>query len=411
MEEATFRGSGVSLRVALLIETSREYGRKLLRGIAGYVQHHGPWVLHQEEWFLDEPLRARLRDWRPDGVIARVATSSLARQLRGLGVPVVDLYREDQRYGLPGVLPDQCAVVRLAAEHFLDRGFRHFAYCGFPGVLFSSLRQKFLAEYLAHLGHKLHAYAAPSAVRCRGLAGIEACALDQAGDLAQWLSGLPRPVGLLACNDIRARHVLDACLDAKITVPDEIAVLGVDNDDMLCELCNPPLSSIDLNAERIGHDAAALLHGMIQGEPAPRAKLLIEPAGIVTRRSTDLLAIADREIAVAIRYLREHACEEIDIDDLAVQLKVSRSTLGRWCSKSLGRSPSEEITRIRLNRVRELLVSTVLPMERIARLTGFPHVESLFRLFKQVTGQTPGQYRRELQSMAKDVNRFDRRPD
>jgi LacI family transcriptional regulator len=401
----------MSLRVALLIESSRAYGRELLRGIAAYVQQHGPWVLQQEDWSLDQPLPARLRDWRPDGVIARVDSSSLARQLRGLSVPVVDLYCEDQRYRLPGVLPDQCAVVRLAAEHFLDRGFGHFAYCGLPRVLFSSLRQKFLAEYLALLGHKLHAYVAPAAVRSRSLSGIEANALGQAGDLARWLSELPKPVGLLACSDVRARQVLGICVDAQIAVPDEIAVLGVDNDDMLCELCSPPLSSIDLNAERIGHEAAGLLHGMIQGQPAPRAKVLIQPAGVVTRKSTDQLAIADREIAAAVRYLREHACEEIDIDDLARQLKVSRSTLGRWCSKSLGRSPSEEITRVRLNRVRELLVSTALPMERIARLTGFPHVESLFRLFKQVTGQTPSQYRGEFRGLPKGVTCLNNAPD
>jgi LacI family transcriptional regulator len=278
------------------------------------------------------------------------------------------------------------------------------------GVLFSSLRQKFLAKYLARHGEKLHMYDAPSAVRCRGLADIEANALGQSGDLTRWLADLPRPVGLMACSDIRARHVFDICLDAKIAVPDEIAVLGVNNDDMLCELCSPPLSSIDLNAERIEHDAAAILHSMIQGGQAPRAKVLVQPAGIVTRRSTDLLAIADREIAEAVRYLREHACKEVDIDELAAQLKVSRSTLGRWCSKSLGRSPSEEITRVRLNRVRELLVSTVLPMERIARLTGFPHVESLFRLFKQVSGQTPGQYRCEFRGMTKDVKHFGTTP-
>ena len=218
--------------------------------------------------------------------------------------------------------------------------------------------------------------------------------------MGRWLRELPKPIALLACNDARAQQVLTVCEEIRIAVPGEIAVLGIDNDDVTCDLCNPSLSSIDMNVERIGFEAAALLNHMLHGESPPLQRILVEPAGVVVRRSTDVLAIADREAARVVRYVREHACDLVDIDAILSSLNLSRSTLDRWFRKWLGRPPGEEIMRVRLERVKGLLSTTQLPLEAIAAKAGFHHVESLYRLMKRATGQTPGEYRRAAQQRA-----------
>ena len=387
------------LRVALLIESSRGYGRKLLQGIAAYARTHGSWAFFHEERDLGAPLPKDLKQWQPEGIIGRLSGKRLIGQVRKLGLPTVDLYHEDDTQDIPGVAAHQAALVALAVEHFLERGFRHFAYCGLPGVMFSDLRAVRFQEALAARDFRADRF------RCRHLppgaplAKVETSVMRHSGELAAWLQGLPKPVALLACNDMRGHQVMNVCDEAGIRVPDEVAVLGIDNDDVQCELCNPPLSSVDPNIERIGYEAAALLDGMIQGQPPPRTRILVQPRGVVTRGSTDVLAIANREAAQAIQLVRREACEPgLKIDDLLASLEFSRATLNRWFRKWLGRSPIEEIARVRLNQVKDLLATTSLPLEDIAPRCGFQHVESMCRMVKRVTGQTPGEYRKLTRS-------------
>jgi LacI family transcriptional regulator len=233
-----------------------------------------------------------------------------------------------------------------------------------------------------------------------GLAAVESHARQQAAELADWLRKLPKPIGLMACNDMRGRQVLSVCEEAGIVVPEEVAVIGVDNDEVQCELSNPPLSSINLNVKKIGYEAAALLHRLIDGKTkSPPTTMLVPPLGVVTRRSSEVLAIMDREIADAVRFVRENACTGIDVEHFALQFHVSRSTLERWFQKGLGRSPSEEITRVQLLRIEELLRTTNFTLEKITRMAGFSHVESMCRLFKKVKGQSPGQFRNHSQTV------------
>ena len=383
------------LRVALLIESSRGYGRKLLQGIAAYARTHGPWTFFHQERDLGAPLPANLKPWRPEAVIARLSGERLIAQVRELGLPTVDLYHEDDTQDIPGVAARQESLAGLAVEHFLERGFRHFAYCGFPGVLFSDLRAVEFERALTARGFHAEQFRCRPAPRGGGLAKVEAAVMRRSGELADWLRRLPKPAALLACNDMRGQQVMTVCDEAGIRVPDEVAVLGIDNDDVQCELCDPPLSSIDPNVARIGYEAAALLERMVRGEPPPQTRLLVEPCGVVTRRSTDVLAIADRDVAETIRFVREHACElGIEVEGLLGRLNFSRATLNRWFRKWLGRSPAEEITRVRLERVKELLATTALPLEEIAHRSGFQHVESMCRMVKRTTGQTPGEFRK-----------------
>ncbi len=383
-------------RVALLIESSRAYGRQLLRGIASFSREHGNWAfLHQERSLGDEtPLQ--LKPWRPDGIIARLAGAEMVREIRRLKVPVVDLFHEDAIRGIPRVSLNQDALVEMAIAHFVERGFQNFAYCGFEDVLFSRLRESRFIARLAEMGYSAQAFHYPRMTGRGGLAAIEAHAMSQSNKLSAWLKKLPKPVGVFACNDMRGHQVLTTCAEAGIAVPDEVAVLGVDNDDVQCELSNPPLSSIEPNAMAIGYEAARLLQKLLGGRGVTRPHVMVDPLRVVTRRSTDVLVIAHSDVADAVRFVRAHACEGIDADAVVQSMKVSRSTLERWFEKVLGHSLTDEIMRVRINRAAELLTTTRLTVEQIAPLVGFVHVETLSRIFKRRQGISPGQYRHEF---------------
>jgi LacI family transcriptional regulator len=212
--------------------------------------------------------------------------------------------------------------------------------------------------------------------------------------LGDWLVGLSPPTALLACNDIRAQQVLNVCRERGIQVPGRLAVMGVDNDEVLCELADPPLSSVDNDTVRIGHEAAALLARMIGGSPPPFDRKVIEPLGVVTRRSTDILAVDDKAVAAALRFIHEHACDGIGVGDIVKQLPISRSTLERRFVRAVGKSPKAEISRLRIERIKQLLIDTEYKLAVIAGMTGFMHAEYMSALFKQSTGLTPGSYRK-----------------
>ena len=388
-------------RVALLIESSRAYGRGLLVGIARYVREHGPWAIFLQERSLGDLSPGWLRRWEGDGVIARVENRPMAQAIRRLGLPAVDLRFLLPDLDLPSVRTDDGAIARLASEHLLERGFRHFAFCGFNGADYSDIRRDKFRQRITQAGYSCQVFEDPQSPRLAGTLEYEEHGLKYEDRVARWLKDLPKPAGLMACNDIRGQQVLNACRAVGVTVPDELAVLGVDNDDVLCELSDPPLSSIVPNSERIGYEAALLLDRMIRGQKAPAQPVFVEPAGVVTRRSTEVLAIDDRHIASAVRFIREHACEGIDVSDVLGAVPLSRSALERRFSGTLGRSPKEEILRVRLSRARQLLAETKFSMALIAEKIGLEHPEYFNVIFKKKVGLTPGQFR--TQSRATDA--------
>ncbi len=382
------------LRIALLVESSHGFGRAVLQGIAEYAKAYGPWTFHHEERAFDDPLPAGLKKWKPDGIIARITTPPLARQLHRLAVPTVDLYEQQYRQRHARVLVDNRAIVRLAVDHLRECGLQHFAYVGFPGLRFSAERARLFAECVGLWRFAAHIYVPPSSGNATRLAAIEATALRQADALAAWLARLPKPVGILGCNDMRAQQVLSVCGERGIAVPDEVAVVGIDNDEVRCELAAPSLTSVDPNAYRIGYEAAALLHRMLRAQRRARSDILVEPAGVLRRRSTDVLAFTDPGVAELLRHIRDQACKGLSPQRLVQHTGLSRATLDRWFLKTLGRTPHAEIVRVQMQRVRELLATTDLPLKQVARLAGFPHVETMYRAFRRATGQTPAEYRR-----------------
>jgi LacI family transcriptional regulator len=375
-----------------MVETSLVYGRHLLRGIIRYLRSHQPWSVFFELRELGASPPPWLKDWRGDGIISRPTSPVLSELLRKKKIPAVNLNDVYSDLGLPLIESDHGAIGRLAAEHLLERGFRHYAFCGFTGHAWSGKRRAGFAAALAQAGCICAVYESP-------WGGPNAHPWEQEqGQIAAWLHSQPRPLGVLACNDMRGQHVLDACQRVNLGVPEEVAVIGVDNDLLLCELCDPPLSSVVPNAERIGYDAAALLDRLMAGEKPQRREWLIEPLGVTTRQSTDVLAIDDAHVAAAVRYIREHACQGATVKDVLAHVPLSRTILERRFRKYLGRSPQAEIRAVQVKRVKQLLAETDLRLERIAELAGYEHPEYLSVVFKRETGQTPGQYRRQVQA-------------
>ncbi len=375
-------------KVALLIETSNAYARGLLGGIQAYIREHRPWSVYLDEQSRGDQPPRWLKKWKGDGIIARIENPAIARAIAALGIPAVDLSAGRLLPQLPMLEIDEAAVGRMAADHFIERGFRHFAWCGDPRFVWSRLRGDAYEATLKEAGHTVSRYEPPSGTRGDDEdAGLEA--------LGQWLLNQPRPLAVFTCYDILGREVLDACRRFSIHVPDEVAVLGIDNDELLCSLAFPPLSSVMPNARRTGYEAAAVLEKLMAGDDPGPAVRHIPPTGIATRQSTDVLAVEDLNVAKAVRYIREHACEGICVDDVVTHAALSRRLLETRFKRLLGRSPHDEITRVQLRRVKELLAETDLPLSEIADRTGFRYVEYLSAVFKNKTGHPPGHYRAE----------------
>ncbi|NLX95957.1 MAG: DNA-binding transcriptional regulator [Rhodopirellula sp.] len=386
--------------VVLLVDTSRSYGREIVRGVGRFRREQGNWAIHFKPHGLSEPPPPWLREARPDGVLARIGNPALAKAIVGLGVPAVDLRGVLSETGLPSIGVDHREVARLAARHLLQRGFVRFGFCGLPrGVHphMDELCDHFVAEIEA-AGHRCSVFLARRGPQ-RGEAWERQQSRvhqwrDQQRRISEWIDSLVKPAAVMACHDDRALQVLDACRRARVRVPEELAVISADNDEYLCEMAIPPLTSIDENAAQIGYQAALLLESLMAGCEPPPKRLLVAPRGVVTRQSTDFAAIEDRHVAQAMRFIREHACEGILPRDVVAQIPLSRVALASRFKSIVGRTMGAEIQRVRIRLARELLSETELPIKRVAHRAGFRYVEYMTRLFTRMTGQTPAEYRK-----------------
>jgi LacI family transcriptional regulator len=384
------------LRIAVLIESQSKSLRSVLRGIAAYGRDHGPWSLYHQEGPLDPAVVRQLRDWRGDAVMFLSENRELVQEIYGLGLPSLDLVEAFGGDEVVQMARHDRLIAHQAAEHLLQRGFEHFAYCGFQGVWWSERRGDAFVAYLGEKGLPASVFTelrAESRISGYRLSPLGA-GRQQEDTLAQWLTGLPRPVGLMACSDSCGQKVLRTCGELGIVVPEQMAVVGVDNDDLICELCDPPLSSVDPDFQQFGYAAAAAMVRVIQGERHAKVGQAVDPVGVVLRESTDVQAVADREVAAALHFIRQHACEGIGVDDVLRAANLSRSTLERRFTRLVGRSPRAEITRRQLERAQNLLAQTEFPLKKIARIAGFSYAESMCHLFKRLTGESPIAYRR-----------------
>jgi LacI family transcriptional regulator len=376
--------------IALLIEASNSYARGLLRGIHAYVREHQRWTIFFPEQGRGDAPPAALKNWRGHGMIARIENAGIARAIRAKDLPTVDVSAAGLLPDLPCFETDNEEVARAALEHLRARGFKNLAFCGDDRFQWSRER----GEWFCNLARQAHCECSAFPPRSAGIDETSAGGHDDKR-LITWIRQLRKPCGLMACYDIRGWQVLAACREIGVAVPDDIAVVGVDNDDLLCNLSEPPLSSVVLNPARTGYEAAMLLDQMMAGRAVAGGIRRIKPTGLVTRQSSDVLAISDPEVSQALRFIREHAVDGIKVEAILKTILVSRRVLESRFKKLLGHSPHDEILRVKLQRVKQLLEETDLPLRVIAERTGFTHVEYLSAVFKSHMGSAPSEYRQQ----------------
>ena len=392
--------------VALIVETSGAYGRQILRGVSRYLHAHSQWSVFLDERERMAPPPQWLLDWDGDGILCRSTTPDLARALRERALPVVDCNERHGFLGLPYIASDMNAIGVMATRHLLERGFGRIAFCGFEGEAWSKARLQGVQNALGEnaSGAQLcSVFESSSDSRARDW-------MQERALLCDWIQTLTFPVGIVACNDVRGQHVIDACRMLGVAVPEQVAVVGVDNSVMLCELCDPPLSSVAPAAERIGFEAAALLDRLMNENlksEAPPAQIYLPPREVITRQSSDVWAVDDPAIARALHFIREHACEAISVEEVANYVRMSRSTLERNFRRLINGSPQQEIRRVRLQRVQNLLRETDLPLANIAELAGYQHCEYMMVQFKKTFGQTPSQWRIAQATARGHSNQYD----
>ena len=390
-------------QVALLLPTSIKTCRELLRGVLHYVHLHGPWTVHIIEGREDEQKLSRLETWDCTGIIANLESRFPKHFLKST-VPTIITNPQDKLLDPSSpfskwsqVVCDNHPIGKRAAEYFLERKFRHFAFVGqVNSASWSEERRTAFCERLSQDGFSCVVYPKLSSAARKNFS-VEQSAL------CDWLKALPKPAAILVANDVRGRQVLNACLKAGVAVPQEVSVLGVDNDEMLCETAHPQLSSIQMTTEQAGFEAARLLDSMMHSSRRGLPKQTIITYGfshLVTRRSTETVQIADALIARALEFIRINASTTLAVEDLLRHLGASRRLVEKRFKAVTGRTVYAEIMRVRLERVQMMVRETPLTIEAIADTCGFASASHLSMVYKKHFDMTLSSYRRQTRESA-----------
>lgn len=378
-------------RIALLVSSALGYSRNVLRGIKSYASPDRNWVAHYADPLVT-PLET-VAAFRPSGIIAALSKADALESIAKLGVPVVNVSSALSDNRFIRVSLDNRAIGEMVAKYFLDRGFKRFGYIGLAGREYSNQRELGFRRTLQSAGKDVLSYNDPSN-RSDQRVTRSWSNLDE--PMRQWIAKLGRPVAVMTCNDWQGMQLSEMCRYAGLRVPEDVAIVGVDNDDLICDLCNPPLSSVAVPGERVGYEAAMLLDRMLQGNKPTESVVTLPPIGVVTRRSSDTLAIEDSDVAAAVRFIRLNAHRPMGVEDILEDVHISRRSLERRFRQLLGRSPLEEIRRAHVERAQSLLAGTDLSMPAVAKKSGFVSAERLSVIFRQETTLTPTSYRRQF---------------
>ena len=378
------------LHVALLVSTDNDYDRKIISGVSRYAREVENWTIFCEDEHLHH--MPSLSRWQGDGVIAQLENPAIHQQIARLKIPVVGVASlADLSPALDKIVcvsTDNKRIGERGAEHLLECGFDNFAYCGLPATplnRWSKERGLAFSSFLERAGYRVAVYTG----RHRTARQWETLQ----SHMAAWLQSLKLPVGIMACDDPRARHVLESCRRLGLRVPEDVAVIGVDNDELICELSHPPLSSIETGIREVAYEAAAALDRLMAGNRPKRVRTLVPPGNLVARRSTDIVTVPDEGVAVALRFIRDHAAEPIQVLDVCRHVGVSRSTLDEHFRRVVGRTTHDEIKRVRLNIARSLLENTDWPLRVIATKSGHRNEQYLCNVLRRALGRTPSQHR------------------
>lgn len=415
-----------TVRISLVLPTEYAYAREVLKGIVDATRTRSlydprsrrsrnpdelPWVFHilRGTYGYSLPdLRKWLADFQPHGVIADIYDDQIATLLADADIPFIELFGNRKRSDCVRIVSDDLAVGAMAAKHFLDCGFRNFAYFGLARLEWSRRREE---GFRQQIENDFKARSATSAQRAttsftfasfghsaepsRGRNGHAGGSSMSASSMGAWLVSLPKPVGVFAANDLWGFELVQAARQQSLHVPDDVAILGVDNDESICDIAYPALSSIRLGAEQIGHRAVACMGQLLRGESIPSPIEPVAPIGIITRQSTDVLAVDDADVAALLTLIRRHAVEGMTVKQAMTSVAVNRRTLERRFFSVVGHTPLDEIRRVRIERAKTLLQTTI-PIYEVAKRSGFNTPEYLATAFTRAVGVSPTVYRRRV---------------
>jgi len=378
-------------KILLLLETSRKYGRGLLRGITRYAFLNGPWIMERETPFYiksgkDVRMTVDPTRWDVDGIIMR--EQKYADKVLQTGIPVIFAsYLKKYISQTSCIMSDDMAIGEMAASYLLERGFRNFAYLGFKDMYWSENRKRGFIGTIAKNNCNVHIFK-------QARSKVDRLWANEQFRVADWLRSLPKPLGLMGCNDDRGLQAVNSARIASLRVPEDVAVVGVDDDDFVCNLASPPLSSVALNVEEVGYQAAELLDKLMSGKKIKPKKIPVNPTYVVTRRSSDIFAINDKEVADAVSFIYEHAKEPIQIIDVAEAVGISRRGLYDKFRRTLNCSVSDYINRVRIDLTARWLIHTNMTISQIALKLGFSSPDHIAQYFRKHKGINPSEFRR-----------------
>jgi LacI family transcriptional regulator len=378
--------------VAVILNLNKDYDRKIAKGISRFAREAGNWTVYLEDDFVNRI--PSFQEWNASGVIANLDDEEIYGPLAGIKAPIVGVGGaatiSSVSLPVPYLATDNRLIAEIAADHLVERGLRNFAFCGIPAkendphTAWSFEREKSFASYLESRGlqcsiyHSVFSHPSHWEIMQRELAG--------------WLAALPKPIGVMACDDPKARHILVACQQSGIVVPDEVSVVGVDNDELMCQMISPELTSVIQNSEQIGYLAARTLDQCISGAACESFKM-VSPTGLAVRQSSDAIHVEDPIVADCLRLIRDRLEQDLKVSDIVKYSGYSREMLDIRFRQSIQRTVAGAIQKAKVDRTKEMLLSTNYSLRAIADRLGFSSEQYLVKWFRQITGELPGAFR------------------
>jgi LacI family transcriptional regulator len=361
--------------IGLAIDTVGSYGREVIHGVMEFCHRNPHWVIAVEPrtWVYSES--SDPADWDVDGLIVQAYSQEVTDRVHSLKRPAINVSNTHRcKRQLPTIIPDDPAIGRMAAEYLMTLGVQHYGFCGVSTAEYSVLRGTAFIEKMAESGIT-----------------VDECDNTEP-HLDAWLATLPKPAAIFCCNDFWAHRTLSAARKGGFHVPDQLAVLGVDDDELLNTIGNLPMSSIAIPATKIGYEAARMLEAALNGHTPPQHTIL-PPLCVVPRATTDVANVEDAEVATALRHIKANVAKPIQVDDVLEHLSMSRRSLERRFRSALGRSIAMEIRRAHIERAKQLLTNTTLSIEEVAQASGFTSATWLGVVFRRYVGESPTTFR------------------
>lgn len=379
-------------KIILLIDFTEDYGKSLLKGITKYSKENGPWLfcrmpMHYRENLAMDQIIKFAKDWKADGIIAQFYNHADIQKLVDTKIPVIVEDFKERFSEFPNITGGYFETGQMGAKYFINKGYKNFAFYGFNDIVWSRERAEGFEDSVKNHGEKVHLFS-PKKKSARELWYYKP------SSLSKWLTSLPKPVAIMTCDDERALHITEACKHSKIKIPEEVAVLGVDNDELTCNLSDPPLSSIGLGIDQGGYEAAKLMQMMIENKDQEIYDIIVKPTTIITRQSTDICATTDNQIAKALNFIHQNIENNINVEDVLKKVSISRRALEKRFLEVTGSAVYKYICQLRIRKFSDKLLESDKSISEIAIESGFNDNKNLSRLFKLINGCTPFQYRK-----------------